>query len=108
MNYSVHGPVLRAIDLIWDRQFGFLKETLVAPVPRIMIMIGRTVGGGDTVAIFQGLIVVLICLVIGFRPVSWHGMAGGVRLHGAIALGCSRRLGTAIASLLSDFRFQWL
>jgi len=30
------------IELIWDRQFGFRKETLVAPVPRIQIMIGRT------------------------------------------------------------------
>jgi len=55
------------IELIWDRQFGFLKETLVAPVPRILIMIGRTAGGA-TVAIFQGLIVIAICLVVGFRP----------------------------------------
>ena len=34
--------VFSGIELIWDRQFGFLKETLVAPVPRLMIMIGRT------------------------------------------------------------------
>ena len=34
--------VFSGIELIWDRQFGFLKETLVAPVPRMMIMIGRT------------------------------------------------------------------
>ena len=33
------------IALLWDRQFGFLKETLVAPVPRLWIMIGRTLGG---------------------------------------------------------------
>ena len=31
--------------LLWDRQFGFLKETLVAPVPRLQIMVGRTLGG---------------------------------------------------------------
>jgi len=34
------------IALLWDRQFGFLKETLVAPVPRMTIMAGRTLGGG--------------------------------------------------------------
>ena len=38
--------VFSGMELIWDRQFGFLKETLVAPVPRILIMIGRTLGVG--------------------------------------------------------------
>ena len=49
--------IFSGIELIWDRQFGFLKETLVAPVPRILIMIGRTLGGA-TVSLMQGLIVV--------------------------------------------------
>ena len=40
------------IEVIWDRQFGFLKETLVAPVSRVKIMIGRTFGGA-TVAVVQ-------------------------------------------------------
>src|SRR6202171_1891119 len=50
------------IALLWDRQFGFLKETLVAPVPRLWIMIGRTLGGA-TVAILQGLLILVACLV---------------------------------------------
>src|ERR1700694_278761 len=54
------------IALLWDRQFGFLKETLVAPVPRLWIMIGRTLGGA-TVAILQGLLVGVICAIAGFR-----------------------------------------
>ncbi len=33
------------VDLIWDRQFGFLKETLIAPGPRLAIMIGARSGG---------------------------------------------------------------
>src|SRR5512143_54675 len=37
--------VFTGIEVIWDRQFGFLKETLVAPVPRWVIMLGRTMGG---------------------------------------------------------------
>jgi ABC-2 type transport system permease protein len=44
------------IALLWDRQFGFLKETLVAPVPRLWIMTGRTLGGA-TVAMMQGLLI---------------------------------------------------
>ena len=57
------------IALLWDRQFGFLKETLVAPVPRLWIMIGRTLGGA-TVAILQGLLIFVCCFVAGFRPIE--------------------------------------
>lgn len=54
------------IDIIWDRQFGFLKETLVAPVTRTQIVIGRTLGGA-TVAMIQGLVIGAFCLLAGFR-----------------------------------------
>src|ERR1700704_1381318 len=56
--------------LLWDRQFGFLKETLVAPVPRLFIMMGRTLGGA-TVSIFQGTLIFIMCFIAGFRPVSF-------------------------------------
>jgi ABC-2 type transport system permease protein len=58
--------VFTGIEIIWDRQFGFLKETLVAPVSRLQIMLGRTLGGA-TVALIQGCVVFLICLAAGFR-----------------------------------------
>ncbi len=45
--------VFSGIAMLWDRQFGFLKETLVAPVSRMQIMVGRTLGGA-TVAVIQG------------------------------------------------------
>ena len=54
--------IFNGIEIIWDRQFGFLKETLVAPVSRIEIMLGRTLGGA-TVAVFQGVIVFGIALL---------------------------------------------
>src|SRR2546426_10913016 len=57
------------IAMLWDRQFGFLKETLVAPQPRVQIMMGRTLGGA-TVAVLQGLLIFVVKLVAGFRPVS--------------------------------------
>ncbi len=59
--------VFSGIGLLWDRQFGFLKETLVAPVPRSRIMVGKALGAA-TVAMIQGLLVVIVCLIAGFRP----------------------------------------
>ncbi len=55
------------IEIIWDRQFGFLKETLVAPTSRVSIMLGRTLGGA-TIATCQGLIILCISFIAGFRP----------------------------------------
>ncbi len=90
------------VDLIWDRQFGFLKETLVAPVPRLMIMIGRTIGGA-TVALLQGVIVVAISLVVGYRPQSWTAWPMAFLYMALIAV-MFTALGTAIASVLADFQ----
>ena len=62
---TVHGG-FSGIEILWDRQFGFLKETLVAPVSRFQIVLGRSLGAA-TVAVVQGLIVFLFCLLAGFR-----------------------------------------
>lgn len=94
--------IFSGIELIWDRQFGFLKETLVAPVPRIMIMIGRTLGGA-TVAMFQGAIVILLCLLAGFRITSIAGLPEAILFMVLVAV-MFTALGTAIASVLSDFQ----
>ncbi len=94
--------IFSGIELIWDRQFGFLKETLVAPVPRLMIMIGRTLGGATT-ALMQGMIVVVICFLIGFRITSWPLLPLAFVFMALIAI-MFTALGTAIASVLSDFQ----
>ncbi len=90
------------IEIIWDKQFGFLKETLVAPVSRLKIMIGRTLGGA-TVAIMQGIIVLAISLIVGFRPVSWVLVPVSLVVMALIAL-LFTALGTAIASKLDDMQ----
>src|SRR6187551_1068609 len=59
--------IFSGIGLLWDRQFGFLKETLVAPVPRLQIMIGRTLGGA-TISLIQGTLVLTVTMIAGFRP----------------------------------------
>jgi ABC-2 type transport system permease protein len=94
--------VFSGIEIIWDRQFGFLKETLVAPVSRLKIMVGRTLGGG-TVAIIQGFIILAISLLIGFRPTSLHFLFFAFVFMALVALFFTA-LGTAIASLLEDMQ----
>ncbi len=59
--------IFAGIQVIWDRQFGFLKETLVAPVSRLSIMLGKTLGGA-TIAVIQGIFVFILALLVGFRP----------------------------------------
>jgi ABC-2 type transport system permease protein len=94
--------VFSGIGLLWDRQFGFLKETLVAPIPRFTVMIGKTLGGA-TVATIQGLIVLIICLIAGFRPVNWVTVpiAIGFMIMTAIVFA---GLGVAIGSMLQDIQ----
>ncbi len=58
--------IFGGIELIWDRQFGFLKETMVAPVSRFNIMLGRTIGGA-TVSVIQGIAVLIISFFVGFK-----------------------------------------
>jgi len=94
--------VFSGLELIWDRQFGFLKETLVAPTPRVVIMIGRTLGGA-TVALVQGVVVLLICFAVGFRVTTWS-MAPWAFVFMALTAVMFAALGTAIASVLNDFQ----
>jgi ABC-2 type transport system permease protein len=98
----IFAAVFSGMEIIWDRQFGFLKETLVAPVSRLNIMIGRTLGGA-TVATIQGLIVFAISVVAGFRPVRWELVPVVIPVMLLVAL-LFTALGTGIASLLSDFQ----
>jgi ABC-2 type transport system permease protein len=92
--------VFSGISVIWDRQFGFLKETLVAPVPRWQIMLGRTLGGA-TVAVLQGIIVFAISFLAGFKLVSFASLPITFVFMVLIAL-IFTALGTAIASVLED------
>jgi len=88
------------IEIIWDRQFGFLKETLVAPVSRLNIMIGRTLGG-STVAVVQGLIVFGVAMIAGFRPTNYTMLPIAIVIMFLIAM-LFTAIGTAIASRMQD------
>jgi ABC-2 type transport system permease protein len=94
--------IFSGLGLLFDRQFGFLKETLVAPVPRIHIMIGRTLGGA-TVAVIQGLLVTLVCVLAGFRPVNFLSAPLAVGFMVLIAV-VFAALGVAVGSSLQDMQ----
>jgi len=94
--------IFSGIGLLWDRQFGFLKETLVAPVPRLHIMIGRTLGGA-TVSMIQGTLVIVICLIAGFRPQHMSSLPMAVLFMALIAI-VFAALGTTIGSRLQNMQ----
>ena len=94
--------VFSGIEILWDRQFGFLKETLVAPLPRMQIVLGRTLGAA-TVALIQGLVVLLICLLTGYRVHDLSLLPAAFLFMLLIAI-LFVSIGTAIGSLLEDMQ----
>ena len=94
--------IFSGISILWDRQFGFLKETLVAPVPRMHIMWGRTLGSA-TVATVQGILVFIVCLIAGFRPHSWTDFPQALIFMAMIAITFAA-LGTAFGSVIKDMQ----
>jgi ABC-2 type transport system permease protein len=94
--------IFSGLGILWDRQFGFLKETLVAPVSRLHIMIGRTLGGA-TIAVIQGCIVMIICVIAGFRPPHLLSIPIALGFMVLIAILFSA-LGVAIGSTLQDMQ----
>lgn len=90
------------ISIIFDRQFGFLKEILVTPVDRVSIALGR-IAGSTTTALVQGLLILGLSIGLGFRPTSWTGIVPAVVFMvciGATFMG----LGLAFASRINDFQ----
>ena len=94
--------VFSGIEILWDRQFGFLKETLVAPVARIHIVLGRTLGGA-TVSMIQGLIVFSVCLVAGFRIYDYGLLPAAAAFMFLIAM-LFTAVGTIVGSLIEDMQ----
>ncbi len=93
--------IFTGLEIIWDKQFGFLKETFVAPISRLEILLGKTLGGA-TVAIIQGVLVFLITLIAGFRP-NLASLPLAFLFLFLVAI-LSSALGAAIAARLDDMQ----
>jgi ABC-2 type transport system permease protein len=59
----ITSALFSAIAIVWDREFGFMREMLVAPVSRTSLVLGKAVGGG-TVAVAQGAILIVLAPLV--------------------------------------------
>lgn len=90
------------IIILMDKRFGFLSELLVAPVPRTRILIGSALGGA-TISIFQGMLVFVIALALGFRPENWALVPVALVVLTCMSLALTS-FGAAIAASVEDFQ----
>ncbi len=65
---------MAGVSVVWDREFGFLKEVLVAPISRASVATGKTLGAA-TVALFQGTLILLFAPLIGVPLSAWTVLA---------------------------------
>ncbi len=68
---------MQGMSLLWDKEFGFLKEILVAPVSRVSLVLGR-IAGGATTSMIQGLLIFGASMALGFRPRGAGALAFGL------------------------------
>jgi ABC-2 type transport system permease protein len=104
------GSVFTGVSVIFDRQFGFMKEMLVAPVSRTSIILGKIFGGAMTATI-QGIILLIIAGIMGAFTPSFMLVLGAFAAIGGMLLITAGfvGLGVAIGSKLNDFHaFQLL
>ena len=90
------------ISVLWDKQFGFLQEVLVAPISRMSIIIGRTLGGATT-ALIQGLIILIIAFGMGIQITSVTGLFLTLVFMALIAF-TAVGFGLVLASKMEDFQ----
>ena len=88
------------LSVLWDKEFGFLKEMLVAPVSRVAIVFGRIIGG-ITTSFIQGILILMISFLIGFKIINPLGILTAFLFMFLIGVGFIG-LGIAIASVMED------
>jgi ABC-2 type transport system permease protein len=94
--------IFGGLSVLWDREFGFLKEIMVAPVSRVSIVLGR-IAGGMTTALVQGLLVLGISFLVGFRIKSVPGAFLALLLMGLVSTSFIG-LGLVFASKIKDMQ----
>ena len=93
--------IFGAMSIVWDREFGFLKEVLVAPIDRSAVAIGKALGG-TTQAMIQGLILLILAPFVGVK-LSLLTVLTMIPLAAVMAFGLSS-LGVALASSMKSMQ----
>lgn len=96
----MYTSVQSAVSVIWDREFGFLKEVMVSPLPRWAVLLGKVLGG-TTVAVFHGLFAVGLARFAGV-PLTMTRLLVGLALMIVLGFGLTS-LGIVIANRIRSF-----
>ncbi len=92
--------LMGGVSIIWDREFGFLKEILIAPVSRFFVALGKAVGGVTT-AMLQGVLILIIAWLIGVKYTSILGVIASIPVMLISGIGFIG-LGIALASVIES------
>ncbi|MBV9317534.1 MAG: ABC transporter permease [Gammaproteobacteria bacterium] len=96
----MYTSVQSAVSVIWDREFGFLREVLVSPMPRVAILTGKILGG-TSVAMFHGALVLALARFADL-PLTLADLAHGLGLMFLLAFALTA-LGVVIANRVKSF-----
>jgi len=89
-----------AVSVIWDREFGFLREVLVSPMPRSLILLGKVLGGSTVAMIHGGLVLILARFADVTLDLDQMAMALGLMFVLSFGLTC---FGVVLASRVRSF-----
>lgn len=92
--------MMGGVSIIWDREFGFLKEILIAPVSRFFVALGKAVGGVTT-SVIQGILIMCIARLIGIEYQSLSGVIAAIAVMFVSGIGFIG-LGIAVASRIDS------
>ncbi len=92
--------LMGGVSIIWDKEFGFLKEILIAPVSRFYVALGKAVGGVTT-SIIQGILILFIAWLIGIKYHSLPGVVASIGVMFVLGIGFIG-LGIALASKIES------
>jgi ABC-2 type transport system permease protein len=92
--------IFSAISIVWDREFGFLKEMLVAPISRTSIVLGKALAG-TLISTLQAAILALLLPVLGLSVSLWQILL--LLMLSALVSFALTSLGIVVASFLSNF-----
>lgn len=96
----MYTSVQSAVSVIWDREFGFLREVLVSPMSRGMVLLGKVLGGA-TVAVVHGCLVLLLARFADV-PLTWLDVFKALGLMAMLAFALTS-LGVVIANRIRSF-----
>jgi len=92
--------IFSSISIVWDREFGFMKEMLVAPISRLSIVVGKAISG-TLISVAQAIIILLLIPFLGIRPTLTEFLA--VVAISTLVSFCITSLGILIAARLTSF-----